>query len=162
MRKTVLVLASAALAVTMLALTGAAWAQGYASPEPPSPDARYECPGSPPHQIPPPDLPHNQKPYVIRVNPFSGCQITDTTPTVRATVGDDTANPHKRNIRFFFDGKRKRSFSYSRPTDRLVYVHAEPVAVGRHTVKIVAIDRSGYTIKERTRRWTFEVVAEAT
>ena len=96
------------------------------------------------------------------MNPFAGCQIADSTPTVRATVGDDTANLRKRNIRFFFDGKQKRSFSYSRPTDRLVYVHTEPVALGKQTVKVVAIDRSGDTIKERTKRWTFEVVVEAT
>ena len=160
MRKTSLLLASVAVAVAMLALTGAASAKGYANPDPPSPDPRYEC-VSPPHQIPPPDLAYNQKPYVIRVNPDRGCQITDTTPTVRATVGDDTANLRKRNIRFFFDGERKRTYDYSRSTDGLVYVRAKPVALGKHTVKIVARDHSGDTIKKRTKRWTFEVVMEA-
>lgn len=161
MRKTGLLMACMALAVAMLALTGAAWAKGYATPDPPRPDPRYECPSSPLYQIPPPDLPRNQKPYIIRENPFGRCEITDTTPTVRATVGDDTANLRKRNIRFFFDGERKRSFTYTRRTDRLVYVHPEPVALGRHTVTIVAVDRSGDTIKKRTESWTFRVVGAA-
>ncbi len=149
-----------ALAAALLALTGVASAKGYTNSPPPGPDARYECPSSPPHQIPPPDLSYNQKPYIIRVNPFRGCEIADTTPTVRATVGDDTANLRKRDIRFFFDGERKRTFDYSRRTDRLVYVRARPVAVGEHTVKIVAVDRSGDTVKKRAKRWTFEVVME--
>ena len=57
MRKTALVLASMALAVAILALTGAAWAVGYANPEPPPPDARYECPGSPLTKYHPPICP---------------------------------------------------------------------------------------------------------
>ncbi len=159
MRRTGLLMACMALAAALLALTGAALAQGDAGPDPPTPDPRYEC-VSPPHQIPPPDLAYNQKPYIIRVNPDGGCEITDTTPTVRATVGDDTANLRKRDIRFYFDGDRKRTFDYSCLTDRLAFVRGRPVALGAHTVKIVAVDRSGDTIKKRTKRWTFEVVTE--
>ncbi len=160
MRKTGLLMACMALAAALLVLTGVAWAEGYATPDPARPDARYECPSSPPAQIPPPDLSYNQKPYIIRVNPFRGCEITDTTPTVRATVGDDTANLRNRDIRFFFDGERKRTFDYSRRTDRPVYVRARPVALGEHTVKIVAVDRTGDTVKKRTKRWSFKVVTE--
>ncbi|CAN5891966.1 hypothetical protein BH23ACT11_BH23ACT11_21420 [soil metagenome] len=81
-------------------------------------------------------------------------KIRDRTPTVRAYITDGQANLAKRNVRLYFDGKRKGQFNYNRRTDRLSYTTGS-LAKKRHSVKIVAIDRAG---NRTVRLWRFRVI----
>ena len=89
-----------------------------------------------------------------RVYKLSPRRVTrDRTPTVRATVEDAQVNLAKRDIKLYFDGKRKKRFSYNRRTDELSY-NTGRLAKKRHTVKIVAVDRAG---NRTVKVWRFRV-----
>ena len=91
-------------------------------------------------------------PAINRVSPRG--RTADRTPVVRATVRDAQINLAKRNIKVYFDGKRKSRFSYSPRTDRLTYKPGR-VAKKVHKVRVVAIDRMG---NRTVRVWRFRVV----
>lgn len=91
-------------------------------------------------------------PAVDRISPKN--RTRDRTPTVRATVKDEQVNLAKRDIKLYFDGKRKGKFSYNRRTDRLSY-NTGRIAKKRHSVRIVAVDRAG---NRTVKVWRFRVV----
>jgi TolB protein len=139
------------MAVLLVALAGVAWAQDTGGGGASTPDPPYDCARA--VTTPPPDKAGNQPPYIVGLNPSADCEVSDLTPTIRATVGDDTAELYKSDIRFFFDGASKDAFTYSRLTDQFSYLSPE-VAPGTHTVTIRAHDRSG---RVGTVTWQFSV-----
>jgi len=81
--------------------------------------------------------------------------IGDTTPTIKATVGDNLTNLRKGNIKLYVNGKAvpARKFSYSSSTDRLVY-NSPKLGKGKKAVKVVATDAAGNV---GTKSWYFTI-----
>lgn len=93
------------------------------------------------------------KPTIRNVRPSPNSATRDRTPTVRATVKDNSTNLRKGDIKLYVDGRRKTNFRYSVSRDRLTYT-TRRLAFKRHTVKIVAKDEAG-NVKKRS--WRFRV-----
>lgn len=94
------------------------------------------------------------KPTITSLRPAASSAIRDRTPTISATVRDNSTNLAKADIKLYVDGRRKTTFSYNRSTDRLSYTSGR-LAPRRHTVKIEATDRASNV---GTKSWRFKVV----
>lgn len=97
----------------------------------------------------------NSRPRILNIKPRRNASIKDRTPNIRAKVTDDS-NLRKSNIKLFFDGKRKKKFSYNRSRDRLNFNVRKKLKVGSyHPVKIIARDAEGL---RTAKKWRFKVV----
>jgi hypothetical protein len=96
----------------------------------------------------------NTPPVITGLRPKAGYTSKDRTPTVAATVRDTGTDLAKPAIRLYLDGRRRYVFSYDRATNRLNFTSANRLALGSHTVKVVARDQQGLT---STRSWRFSV-----
>jgi hypothetical protein len=92
-----------------------------------------------------------QPPRIVNNRPTG--EIRDRTPTIRATVTDETTDLRKADIRLFVDGRPKTTFSYNRDTNELVY-NSPKLSFGRHTVEVRATDEAG---NEAERSWGFRI-----
>jgi TolB protein len=103
-------------------------------------------------RMPPPDT---TKPVISRMSPKNASTITDTTPTIRATVRDDRTNLQKASIRLYVNGVliSPRKWSYSPTTNILVY-NSPKLAKGKKTVKVVATDAARNV---GTHSWYFRI-----
>ena len=96
--------------------------------------------------------PNNTAPVISPISPRPGSMTLDRTPTIRATVRDDSGDLTPSRIRLSVDGK-PRSFSYTAGTlDRLT--RTLPLAPGRHTVSVSSTDPFG---ESATRSWSFTI-----
>lgn len=97
----------------------------------------------------------NTRPRIFNVAPRHNSRIKDRTPTIRATVTDNS-NLRKSNIRLFVDGRMQSRFVYDQSRDRLRFNVGRRLSVGQyHRVRIVARDAEGLrTIKV----WRFKVI----
>ncbi len=102
---------------------------------------------------PPPAEPNTSRPVILSPRPAPGAKIKDRTPRITALVRDAQTDLSRNNIRLYFDGRLKRSFSYDRAANRLSYVTPR-LRVGRHSVRIVASDGQG---RSNARSWSFVV-----
>lgn len=95
------------------------------------------------------------KPTVSGMLPKPAATITDTTPTIKATVKDNLTNLAKGNIRLYVNGKliSATKYTYSRATDQLVY-NSPKLTKGKKTVKVVARDAAGNV---GVRSWYFTI-----
>lgn len=128
--------------------TGATGTQPACSQAPPS-QAIPRAPTPPA----PPAATNTSRPVILSPRPAPGAKIGDRTPRVTAVVRDAQTNLGKSNIRFYFDGRRKRTFSYNVAKNRLSFVTSR-LSAGRHRVKVVAADGQG---KSNARNWSFVV-----
>lgn len=80
--------------------------------------------------------------------------MSDRTPIIRATVKEEQTDLAKTDIAFFLDGNQKGAFAYDASTDRLSFTPGSRLALGRHTVKVVATDEQGLQTAES---WRFTV-----
>lgn len=94
------------------------------------------------------------KPRIGAILPRHRSIIKDTTPTIRATVKDNT-NLKKSNIKLYVAGKRiaNSKFSYSASTDKLLY-NSPRLTKGKKVVKIVARDAAG---NPGVKNWYFTI-----
>ncbi|MCA3748338.1 MAG: CSLREA domain-containing protein [Rubrobacter sp.] len=95
------------------------------------------------------------KPTISGMLPKPGTAITDTTPTIRATVRDNLTNLQKGNIKLYVNGVliSPTKWSYNASTDKLTY-NSPKLSKGKKTVKIVATDRAGNV---GARSWSFTI-----
>lgn len=105
----------------------------------------------PPRQVARPNTP----PAITRPSPRPGSKIKNRKPRISATARDMQTQLTKRNIRLYFDGRRTAKFSYNPRGDRLVYKPRRPLSLGRHTVRVIAIDEAG---RRSAKAWGFKVV----
>ena len=98
---------------------------------------------------PPPDA----KPTITGPRPAPGDEIRDRTPTLRATVRDETDELGSPDIGLYVDGTEK-AFAYDAGTGRLTRTTGR-LSYGRHSVRVVAEDGAG-NVAERT--WSFRVI----
>lgn len=92
-----------------------------------------------------------QPPRIVNNRPTG--EIRDRTPTIRATVTDETTDLRKADIRLFVDGRPKTTFFYKRDTNELVY-DSPKLSFGRHTVEVRATDEAG---NEAAKTWSFRI-----
>ena len=92
-------------------------------------------------------------PTVTRLRPAPGAEIRDRTPTIKATVRDETTELSRPDVKLYIDGAKK-AFSYDEATDRLTRTTGR-LSYGGHRVRIVATDAAG-NAAEGT--WTFRVI----
>jgi PKD repeat protein len=79
----------------------------------------------------------------------------DRTPAISAVVTDAGKELRKGDLELFVDGRRITSFGYDPGSDRLRYVPERALALGRHSVKVVAEDAAG---NREARSWSFRVM----
>jgi len=84
------------------------------------------------------------RPTVTGMSPRPTSTITDTSPTIKATVKDNLTNLAKANIKLYVNDSliSATKYSYSASTDLLVY-NSPVLAKGKKTVKVVATDAAG-------------------
>lgn len=102
---------------------------------------------------PPPPPPNTSAPVILSPRPAPGASIRDRRPRVTAIVRDAQTDLAKNNIRLYFDGRLRKTFSYDRAANRLTFV-PQRLAPGRHGVRIAASDGQG---RQNARSWTFKV-----
>lgn len=107
-------------------------------------------PSCPPATTPPPNT---SRPVILSPRPRPNATIRDRTPRITAIVRDAQTDLSKNNIRLYFDGRLRRTFSYDRAANRLAFVPPR-LGVGRHSVRIVASDGAG---RQNARSWSFKV-----
>ncbi|MCD4523371.1 ThuA domain-containing protein [Nocardioides sp. cx-173] len=78
--------------------------------------------------------------------------VRDRTPTVRAVVTDATSRV--RAVELSVDGRRVRGVRFDRARDRMTWTPGRAMSVGRHTVRLVAIDAAG---NRTVTRWSFRI-----
>ena len=98
--------------------------------------------------------PPNTAPAITRTSPTSGARIRDRTPTVGANVHDDETDLSRTDMRLWVDGRMVRGFSYDRTRERLSFTPRKPMAMGRHSILIVAVDDGGLST---SRIWRFSI-----
>lgn len=98
--------------------------------------------------------PPNTAPTITKTRPASGAKVRDRTPTVGATVHDEETDLSRSNIRLWVDGRKVRGFSYDRTRERLSFTPGKPMAVGKHSILIVAVDAGGLST---SRIWRFAI-----
>ena len=91
-------------------------------------------------------------PTVTNQRPAPGSRVRDRTPTISATVSDNTELSQD-NIKLYVDGQLK-AFSYDATTDKLTYVSSRLRADSRHQVKVEATDDAG---NQTISTWNFRV-----
>jgi hypothetical protein len=135
----VVLLAAAAVAVAMLAVSGSAWGQVAAQADGGGVEASAQ--GDP----------------VIKPRaPKPGSKITDRTPTIKAKVFDRGGDQlKKKNIKLFLDRNRidRSDFTYRASKDLLTFTPDERLSRDKHTVKITA----GPKGDRATRSWSFTI-----
>jgi hypothetical protein len=147
MKKRILVvLAAAAVAGAMFAVSGSAWGQ----------DAEL---GNGDTSV---GASAQGDPVIQPRAPKPGSKITDRFPTIKAKVfdrdGDDGRDGdelRKRDIKLKLDNDRipKNDFSYSRRKELLKHTPENNLSLGKHTVKITAGPRGD----RATRSWSFKI-----
>lgn len=95
-----------------------------------------------------------RKPVIKPSSPKAGAAVRDRTPAIRAVVRDGQADLVRKNVLLYLGGKKVRSFTYDRASDRLAFTPKKPLGYGRHTVRVVAKDSAGNTA---VKRWSFSV-----
>lgn len=149
-RRMVVLLAAAAVAVAMLAVSGSAWGQGDAAQG----DGESSIGAS-----------DRGDPVIKPRDPRPGEKVEDRTPTIKAKVfdrdGDNGRNDNelrKQDIKLKVDNDRvkQRDFSYSRRKELLKHTPDENLSLGKHTVKITAGPRGD----RATRSWSFKIVRD--
>jgi hypothetical protein len=139
----VVLLAAAAVAVAMLAVSGSAWGQVAAQ-------------GDNGNTI---GVSERGDPVIKPRAPKPGDKITDRTPTIKAKVFDrDGGNNNKlkkNDIKLFLDRNKidRSDFSYSTRKELLKFTPDETLAREKHTVKITAGPKNDRT----TRSWSFTI-----
>jgi hypothetical protein len=98
--------------------------------------------------------------------PKPGEKIEDRTPTIKARVFDRDSNLGRRNIRLLLDNRRV-DFSYSRGKDLLTYTPDENLSLGKHVVRIRAVQHrnlgSAFMAQKAPRAnssWSFKIVKD--
>lgn len=94
------------------------------------------------------------KPTISSISPRDRSITSDRTPTIKATVRDNT-NLRKSNIKLYINGKRITRFSYSAATDtdKLIY-NSPKLSAGKKVVKIVAKNAAG---NPAAKSWYFKI-----
>lgn len=135
----VLLLAAAAVAVAMLAVSGSAWGQDAAQGDD---GASF-------------GVSDRGDPVIKPKSPKPGQKIDDRTPTIKAKVFDRDSNLTKKDIKLKLDNDRipRNDFSYSARKDLLKHTPNEDLSRGKHTVKITA----GPKGDRATRSWSFKI-----
>jgi hypothetical protein len=139
----VVLLAAAAVAVTMLAVSGSAWGQDAAQGDSGS---RF-------------GVSAQGDPVIKPRDPRPGEKIEDRTPTIKAKVFDRGGDElRKQDIKLQLDNDRvkKQDFTYSRRKELLKYTPDENLSRDKHTVKITAGPRGD----RATRSWSFKIVED--
>ena len=139
-RRMVVLLAAAAVAVAMLAVSGSAWGQDAAQG------------GSDGTSV---GVSDRGDPVIKPRDPRPGERIEDRTPTIKAKVFDRDSRLEKKDIKLKLDGDRvpKNDFSYSRRKELLKHTPENNLSLGKHTVKITAGPRGD----RATRSWSFKI-----
>ncbi len=97
----------------------------------------------------------NTAPSITPLAPRPASTIKDRTPLIKATVVDKETDLAKSNIKLFLDGQQiMMTFNYYRSTDTLSYTPSSNLALGKHTVKVVAKDAQGLST---ARSWSFTI-----
>jgi hypothetical protein len=141
MKKRILVmLAAAAVAVAMFALSGSAWGQ----------DAEL---GNGDTSV---GASAQGDPVIKPRKPKPGSNIFDPTPTIKAKVFDRDRQLKKKHIKLFLDDNQisREDFNYKRSKDLLKFAPDRRLRLGKHTVKITA----GPKNDRATRSWSFKIV----
>ncbi|WP_308189679.1 PKD domain-containing protein [Nocardioides sp. cx-169] len=76
----------------------------------------------------------------------------DRTPTVRATVSDPGSQLTRNQLTLRVDGRVVRGVRYDARADRMTWTSGRPLSVGRHTVRLVAVDAAG---NRTVMQWRF-------
>ena len=88
-------------------------------------------------------------------------RVTNSRPTVRATVRDQGASLSKNDIRLYFDGSEKTRFHYDQASGQLSYYVGNALSPGTHEVRIEVESQSSDNRVQiggtSRRRWTFTV-----
>ncbi len=140
MKKRILVLlAAAAVAVAMFAVSGSAWGQ----------DAEL---GNGDTSI---GASAQGDPVIKPRKPKPGSNTTDRTPTIRAKVFDRDRQLKKKQIKLKLDDNQisRDDFRYDRNKDLLKFIPDRILRIGKHTVKITAGPKKDRT----TRSWSFTI-----
>jgi len=87
-------------------------------------------------------------PTITNPKPAPGRKTKDRTPTISATV-DDNSQMTQANVQLYLDGTR-RTAVYDPTTERLEY-NARRLSYSRHTARIVAKDNAGNVVEEISR-----------
>ena len=93
-------------------------------------------------------------PSIRKVRP--GTATTDRTPTVRAQVTDELSAVRPRSLVLRLDGDRVGQVRWDDRRDRLTWTPRRALTLGRHTVRLVAVDTAG---NRSVRTWAFRVRA---
>ena len=102
---------------------------------------------------PPPPTSDTTRPTVAPMRPTPDSRTRARTPTITATVSDDTELASDA-VRLYVDGAEKKTFSYDPGRDRLSYTSSR-LSYGYHLVEIVARDAADNATIES---WKFRVV----
>ena len=139
-RRMVVLLAAAAVAVAMLAVSGSASGQDAAQG------------GSDGTSV---GVSDRGDPVIKPRDPRPGERIEDRRPTIKAKVFDRDSRLEKKDIKLKLDNDRvpKNDFSYSRRKELLKHTPENNLSLGKHTVKITAGPRGD----RATRSWSFKI-----
>jgi hypothetical protein len=135
----IVLLAAAAVAVAMFAVSGSAWGQ----------DAEL---GNGDTSV---GASAQGDPVIKPRAPKPGDKITDRTPTIKAKVFDRGRQLKKKHIKLFLDRNRidRSDFTYRASKDLLKFTPDESLSREKHTVKITA----GPKGDRATRSWSFTI-----
>jgi hypothetical protein len=139
-RRMVVLLAAAAVAVAMLAVSGSASGQDAAQG------------GSDGTSV---GVSDRGDPVIKPRDPRPGERIEDRRPTIKAKVFDRDSRLEKKDIKLKLDGDRvpKNHFTYKTRKELLTHTPGENLSLGKHTVKITAGPRGD----RATRSWSFKI-----
>jgi hypothetical protein len=94
-------------------------------------------------------------PRITSLKPPAGAATKDRTPTIGATIQDNSGPVPRAKVRLDLDRVRRSDFTYNRATGRVRLEPTEDLAFGRHSVAITVTDKAG----NRTRKqWIFRIV----
>ncbi len=95
----------------------------------------------------------NAAPTITQLRPAAAATITDRTPVIGATVRDSATNLLAADVLLTVDGVVRTGATYRPATDRLSWLSPR-MALGRHTVRVRAVDAQGVAT---VRTWRFRV-----
>jgi hypothetical protein len=138
-RRLVVLLAAAAVAVAMLAVSASAWGQDAAQG-----DGGMSLGAS-----------DRGDPVIKPKQPKPGEKISDRTPAIKAKVFDRDSKLTKQDIKLKLDNNRvkQRDFTYKSRKEILTHTPGRKLSRGKHTVKITA----GPKGDRATRTWSFKI-----
>ena len=94
-------------------------------------------------------------PRISSLRPPAEAETTVRTPTIGATVQDNSGPVPPAKVRLELDGVRRTDLTYNRATGRVRLTPTEDLGIGQHSLTIIATDKAG----NRTRRhWSFRIV----